>query len=92
MLQILGYLRRANTVYRSTDEDESSMFAGSIKSNNTTISDGLHVHFLKARNAWFEKALDDAKNTEGMSCLYELESDITQWQFGVFATAKTREH
>ncbi|CAH0691790.1 unnamed protein product [Spodoptera exigua] len=61
-LQILGYLRRANTVYRSTDEDESSLYSGSNK--NTVSADGLHVHFLKARNAWFEKALEDAKNTE----------------------------
>ncbi|KAF9823089.1 hypothetical protein SFRURICE_018242 [Spodoptera frugiperda] len=61
-LQILGYLRRANTVYRSTDEDESSLYSGSNK--NTASADGLHVHFLKARNAWFEKALEDAKNTE----------------------------
>uniref|UniRef100_A0A2A4J7K6 Conserved oligomeric Golgi complex subunit 8 n=1 Tax=Heliothis virescens TaxID=7102 RepID=A0A2A4J7K6_HELVI len=62
-LQILGYLRRANTVYRSTDDDESSNYVGGTKANNTTV-DGLHVHFLKARNAWFEKALEDAKNTE----------------------------
>ncbi|CAH0585797.1 unnamed protein product [Chrysodeixis includens] len=64
-LQILGYLRRANTVYRSTDDDEGSLFTagGKINSSQST-SDGLHVHFLKARNAWFEKALEDAKNTE----------------------------
>ncbi|KAI8436709.1 hypothetical protein MSG28_010193 [Choristoneura fumiferana] len=59
LVQILGYLRRANTVYRSTD-DEQSRYTGSKSSN----SDGLHLHFLKARNAWFEKALEDAKNTE----------------------------
>lgn len=45
------------------------MYAGSIKSNNTATADGLHVHFLKARNAWFEKTLEDAKNTEGVYCL-----------------------
>ncbi|XP_061716012.1 conserved oligomeric Golgi complex subunit 8 [Cydia pomonella] len=59
-LQILGYLRRANTVYRSTDDDGSIQYTGC----KTNTSDGLHLHFLKARNAWFEKALEDAKNTE----------------------------
>lgn len=63
-LQILGYLRRANTVYRSTDDDESTYYTSSMKTNNVSTSDGLHLHFLKARNAWFEKALEDAKNTE----------------------------
>ncbi|CAG9786667.1 unnamed protein product [Diatraea saccharalis] len=62
-LQILGYLRRANTVYKST-EDEHGQFPSSKTGSNTSISDGLHLHFLKARNAWFEKALDDAKNNE----------------------------
>lgn len=61
-LQILGYLRRANTVYKSTDEEENSM--QSIIGNKNTSSDGLHLHFLKARNAWFEKALVDARNSE----------------------------
>lgn len=61
-LQILGYLRRANTVYRSTDEDENLQQSASTKTALT--SDGLHLHFLKARNAWFEKALEDARNTE----------------------------
>ncbi|XP_026734219.1 conserved oligomeric Golgi complex subunit 8 [Trichoplusia ni] len=64
-LQILGYLRRANTVYRSTDDDEGSIYnvGGKINSSQSA-NDGLHVHFLKARNAWFEKALEDAKNAE----------------------------
>lgn len=34
---------------------------------NASTSDGLHLQFLKARNAWFEKALEDARNTE---CMY----------------------
>ncbi|KAH9644791.1 hypothetical protein HF086_007879 [Spodoptera exigua] len=37
VVQILGYLRRANTVYRSTDEDESSLYSGSNK--NTVSAD-----------------------------------------------------
>ncbi|XP_047503354.1 conserved oligomeric Golgi complex subunit 8 [Pieris napi] len=57
-LQILGYLRRAYIVFKSTEEDNYS--AGS----KNAASDGLHLHFLKARNAWFEKALEDAKTTE----------------------------
>ncbi|XP_045516577.1 conserved oligomeric Golgi complex subunit 8 [Pieris brassicae] len=57
-LQILGYLRRAYIVFKSTEEDNYS--AGS----RNAASDGLHLHFLKARNAWFEKALEDAKTTE----------------------------
>lgn len=58
--QILGYLRRANTVYKSTDDDDVMQY---MTSKNST-SDGLHLHFLKARNAWFDKALEDARNTE----------------------------
>lgn len=70
-LQILGYLRRANTVYKSTDDeqDTSQYIAGKTGSGNVAISDGLHLHFLKARNAWFEKALEDAKNNECKSLL-----------------------
>ncbi|KAJ0176693.1 hypothetical protein K1T71_007872 [Dendrolimus kikuchii] len=60
-LQILGYLRRANTVYRSTEEDENMP---NSSSKNASTSDGLHLQFLKARNAWFEKALEDATNSE----------------------------
>ncbi|KAL0883249.1 hypothetical protein ABMA27_016672 [Loxostege sticticalis] len=65
-LQILGYLRRANTVYKSTDDeqDTSQYIAGKTGSGNAAVSDGLHLHFLKARNAWFEKALEDANNNE----------------------------
>ncbi|XP_028164776.1 conserved oligomeric Golgi complex subunit 8 [Ostrinia furnacalis] len=65
-LQILGYLRRANTVYKSTDDEQDTyqFISGKTSSNNIVISDGLHLHFLKARNAWFEKALEDAKNNE----------------------------
>ncbi|CAH0715636.1 unnamed protein product, partial [Brenthis ino] len=62
-LQILGYLRRANTVFKSTEDEQDRLQSSGIKSNNIN-SDGLHLHFLKARNAWFEKALEDAKNTE----------------------------
>ncbi|XP_045773050.1 conserved oligomeric Golgi complex subunit 8 isoform X1 [Maniola jurtina] len=61
-LQILGYLRRANTVFRSTDDEHSRL--QSIGNKGSITSDGLHLHFLKARNAWFEKALEDARNTE----------------------------
>ncbi|CAK1556352.1 unnamed protein product [Leptosia nina] len=57
-LQILGYLRRANIVFKSTEEDHNYM------GSKNASSDGLHLHFLKARNAWFEKALEDAKTTE----------------------------
>ncbi|XP_048478311.1 conserved oligomeric Golgi complex subunit 8 [Plutella xylostella] len=56
-LQILGYLRRANTVYKSTDGEQTVPSA-------TASGDGLHLHFLKARNAWFENALEEAKNNE----------------------------
>ncbi|CAG4965116.1 unnamed protein product [Parnassius apollo] len=64
-LQILGYLRRANTVFKSTEEDQSKLLlAGNKITNSTIITDGLHLHFLKARNAWFEKALEDAKTNE----------------------------
>ncbi|XP_013143870.1 PREDICTED: conserved oligomeric Golgi complex subunit 8 [Papilio polytes] len=63
-LQILGYLRRANTVFKSTEEDQSKLSLGSKIPSNTIMTDGLHLHFLKARNAWFEKALEDAKNSE----------------------------
>ncbi|CAG9125592.1 unnamed protein product [Plutella xylostella] len=56
-LQILGYLRRANTVYKSTDGEQPVPSA-------TASGDGLHLHFLKARNAWFENALEEAKNNE----------------------------
>ncbi|XP_013186901.1 conserved oligomeric Golgi complex subunit 8 [Amyelois transitella] len=59
-LQILGYLRRANTVYKSTDEEQE----GLQYKSSTATSDGLHLHFLKARNAWFENALEDARNNE----------------------------
>ncbi|XP_046965548.1 conserved oligomeric Golgi complex subunit 8 [Vanessa cardui] len=59
-LQILGYLRRANTVFKSTDDEQNRL---SVKTSNVN-SDGLHLHFLKARNAWFDKALEDARNTE----------------------------
>ncbi|XP_053609980.1 conserved oligomeric Golgi complex subunit 8 [Plodia interpunctella] len=59
-LQILGYLRRANTVYKSTDDD----LQGLQYNKSMAMSDGLHLHFLKARNAWFENALEDAKNNE----------------------------
>ncbi|XP_041979174.1 conserved oligomeric Golgi complex subunit 8 [Aricia agestis] len=61
-LQILGYLRRANTVFKST-EDENIHPVG-LKSQNMDMSDGLALHFLKARNAWFENALEEAKSTE----------------------------
>ncbi|XP_047533651.1 conserved oligomeric Golgi complex subunit 8 [Vanessa atalanta] len=61
-LQILGYLRRANTVFKSTD-DEQNRLSVTGKTSNVN-SDGLHLHFLKARNAWFDKALEDARNTE----------------------------
>ncbi|XP_050682088.1 conserved oligomeric Golgi complex subunit 8 [Leptidea sinapis] len=57
-LQILGYLRRANTVFKSTEEEQ--LYADGVKNS----SDGLHLHFLKARNAWFEKAVEDAKSSE----------------------------
>ncbi|XP_050350817.1 conserved oligomeric Golgi complex subunit 8 [Nymphalis io] len=60
-LQILGYLRRANTVFKSTDDEQNRTGAGKASNVN---SDGLHLHFLKARNAWFDKALEDARNTE----------------------------
>ncbi|XP_059051517.1 conserved oligomeric Golgi complex subunit 8 [Achroia grisella] len=63
-LQILGYLRRANTVYRATDDEENGLQYVAGSKNNIFTSDGLHLHFLKARNAWFQKALEDAKNTE----------------------------
>ncbi|XP_072949131.1 conserved oligomeric Golgi complex subunit 8 [Epargyreus clarus] len=63
-LQILGYLRRANTVFKSTDDEYSRMQLLGTKGSGAVMSDGLHLHFLKARNAWFEKALEDAKNTE----------------------------
>ncbi|XP_045490765.1 conserved oligomeric Golgi complex subunit 8 isoform X2 [Pieris rapae] len=59
-LQILGYLRRAYIVFKSTEEDNYSAVS------KNAASDGLHLHFLKARNAWFEKALEDAKTTESM--------------------------
>ncbi|XP_045497973.1 conserved oligomeric Golgi complex subunit 8 [Colias croceus] len=58
-LQILGYLRRANIVFKSTEEEQNY-----TNGNKNATSDGLHLHFLKARNAWFEKALEDAKSTE----------------------------
>ncbi|CAG9561921.1 unnamed protein product [Danaus chrysippus] len=63
-LQILGYLRRANTVFKSTDDEQSSVTSFGYKGKNVIPSDGLHLHFLKARNAWFEKALEDARNSE----------------------------
>ncbi|CAH2096296.1 unnamed protein product [Euphydryas editha] len=62
-LQILGYLRRANTVFKSTDDEQNRTSIGGNKTSHVN-SDGLHLHFLKARNAWFDKALEDAKNTE----------------------------
>ncbi|XP_064072701.1 conserved oligomeric Golgi complex subunit 8 [Vanessa tameamea] len=61
-LQILGYLRRANTVFKSTEDDQNRISATGKTTN--VNSDGLHLHFLKARNAWFDKALEDARNTE----------------------------
>lgn len=63
-LQILGYLRRANTVYKSTEDEQGGQYISSKSGSNTSMSDGLHLHFLKARNAWFEKALEDAKANE----------------------------
>ncbi|KAI5644328.1 dor1-like family domain-containing protein [Phthorimaea operculella] len=63
-LQILGYLRRANTVYRSTEDDHNALQSSTGNKMSGGITDGLHLHFLKARNAWFEKALEDANNTE----------------------------
>ncbi|KAM3965095.1 conserved oligomeric Golgi complex subunit 8 [Aphomia sociella] len=63
-LQILGYLRRANTVYKATDDEQSGLQYVSGSKSTVFASDGLHLHFLKARNAWFNKALEDAKNTE----------------------------
>ncbi|XP_068633113.1 conserved oligomeric Golgi complex subunit 8 [Battus philenor] len=63
-LQILGYLRRANTVFKSTEDQSKIMLIGNKIPNNTVMTDGLHLHFLKARNAWFEKALEDAKSQE----------------------------
>lgn len=63
--QILGYLRRANTVFKSTEEDHRKLFsAGSKIINNSVLTDGLHLHFLKARNAWFVKALENAQANE----------------------------
>lgn len=62
--QILGYLRRANTVYKSTDSEQGLQYLAAGKP--PTSGDGLHLHFLKARNAWFENALEEAKNTESM--------------------------
>lgn len=47
-------------VYKSTDDEQNEQYSA----HKTTSSDGLHLHFLKARNAWFENALEDAKNTE----------------------------
>lgn len=63
-LQILGYLRRANTVYKSTEDDLNAGLQYNTMNKTTSTSDGLHLHFLKARNAWFENALEEAKNTE----------------------------
>lgn len=50
-------------MFKSTEDDQNKLQSIGIKTNNIN-SDGLHLHFLKARNAWFEKALEDAKTTE----------------------------
>ncbi|XP_077283996.1 conserved oligomeric Golgi complex subunit 8 [Arctopsyche grandis] len=69
-LQVLGYLRRANVVYESTVDEantglreyENNMHYKYNKLRN--ISDGLQLHFLKARGNWFDNTLTEAAYDE----------------------------